>query len=358
VYQFNFSIPGVTPVTGNSGNVTITSGAGQFTIPAATFTTAGNYALSVISITATTGCTNSNENATANFSINAIPNTAGASVSAQTTCVNFGSEVTISGANSLPDGTYSITYTLSGVNNGTDTISVTFTGGISTFTIPGTTILNNGVTTVTINDLTSISTTCGITGISFPTTTFTVAALPTPVLIDQGNLFCGVDIPAPTVADLSANIVGLPTMIWYDAPTGGNAYADADLLIDGTIYYGAVQSPSGCESIIRLEVTVDLSVCDDIEIPDGFSPNNDGINDTFEIPNLAILYPNFKLEIYNRYGNLVYKGNRNVPNWDGTTTVGGLNLGDKLLPIGVYFYILDYNDGIKKGVQGRVYLNR
>jgi mucin-2 len=47
-----------------------------------------------------------------------------------------------------------------------------------------------------------------------------------------------------------------------------------------------------------------------------------------------------------------------VPNWDGTTTVGGLNLGDKLLPVGVYFYILEFNDGIKKAVQGRVYLNR
>jgi gliding motility-associated-like protein len=258
----------------------------------------------------------------------------------------------------LPNGTYTITYVLTGANSGTDTISVTFTGGTAIFTIPGTTIVNNGVTTITINDLTSTTTVCGIIGTSFPTTTFTVAALPTPVLIDQGNLFCGLDVPAPTVADLSANIVGLPTMIWHDAPTGGNAYVDTDLLVDGTIYYGAVVSASGCESAIRLEVTVDLSVCDDLAIPDGFSPNNDGINDTFEIPNLAILYPNFKLEIYNRYGNLVYKGNRNVPNWDGTTTVGGLNLGDKLLPIGVYFYILDFNDGIKKGIQGRVYLNR
>ena len=64
------------------------------------------------------------------------------------------------------------------------------------------------------------------------------------------------------------------------------------------------------------------------------------------------------MEIYNRYGNLIYKGDRNIPNWDGTTTVSGLNLGDKLLPTGVYFYILEFNDGTRKPVQGRVYLNR
>jgi gliding motility-associated-like protein len=127
-------------------------------------------------------------------------------------------------------------------------------------------------------------------------------------------------------------------------------------LINGTTYFAAEVSVNGCESL-RLPVTVDLTVCDVI-IPDGFSPNNDGINDTFEIPNLAVLFPNFKLEIYNRYGSLIYTGNRNKENWDGTTTEGGLNLGDKLLATGVYFYILNFNDGTRKAIQGRLYLNR
>jgi gliding motility-associated-like protein len=357
VYQFSYSIPGATPVTGNSGNVTVTSGAGQFTIPSSSFATAGNYTLTVLGIIATTGCTNSSENATATFTVNGLPDTAGATVSTEATCANLGSEITISGASNLPDGTYTITYQLTGGNTATATISITFVGGVATFTIPGTDIVNNGDTTLTINDLIPTATGCGIIGTSFPTALMTVASLGTPEIIADGNLFCGTNVPAPTVGDLSANIVGTPTVIWYDANTGGTAYSNSDLLIDGTTYYGAIVSSNGCESGTRLPVTVDLSVCDLI-IPDGFSPNNDGINDTFEIPNLAIQYPNFKMEIYNRYGNLVYKGNINVPNWDGTTTVGGLNLGDKLLPTGVYFYILDFSDGIKKAIQGRVYLNR
>jgi gliding motility-associated-like protein len=356
VYQFNYSIPGATPVTGNSGNVTIASGAGQFTIPSASFTTAGNYTLTVLGTIATTGCTNASENATANFTIDPIPSTNGATVSAQATCINNGSLITISGATALADGTYTITYQLTGANTATATISITFAGGIATFTIPATDIVNNGDTTITINDLISTATTCGLIGTVFPVAIFPVASLPMPELIERGDLFCGTNVPAPTIADLSVNIVGTPNVIWYDALTGGTAYSPSDLLVNGTTYYGAVASDNGCESQ-RLPVTVDLTVCD-IIIPDGFSPNNDGINDTFEIPNLAIQYPNFKLEIYNRYGNLIYKGNRNVPNWDGTTSVGGLNLGDKLLPTGVYFYILDFSDGIKKAIQGRVYLNR
>ena len=180
--------------------------------------------------------------------------------------------------------------------------------------------------------------------------------MPTPVLNTDGNLFCGSDVPAPTIADLSANIVGTPTIIWYDAATGGTAYNSTDILVQGATYYGAVVSDSGCEST-RIQVTVDLSLCE-IIIPDGFSPNNDGINDTFEIPNLATLYPNFKLEVFNRYGNLIYTGNRNKENWGGTTTESGLSLGNNLLPTGVYFYVLHFNDGTRKAIQGRVYLNR
>ena len=356
VYQFNYSIPGATPVTGNSGNVTMVSGVGQFTIPSTTFTTAGNYTLTVSGIIAASGCTNTSENATATFTINPIPSTTGATVSAQDTCPNSDSNVTIAGISNLPNGTYSLTYQLSGANSGTVTISVTFTNGGTSFTIPGVSIVNNGQTTVQITNLTSSSNTCGITGVGTLIGNFNVVSDPAPLLNDRGELFCGTNVPAPTIADLSANIVGTPTMIWYDALTGGTAYSPSEVLINGTTYYGAVVSANGCESL-RLPVTVDLTICDVI-IPDGFSPNNDGINDTFEIPNLAILFPNFKLEIYNRYGSLIYTGNRNKENWGGTTTESGLNLGDKLLPTGVYFYILNFNDGTKKPIQGRVYLNR
>ncbi|MFN3755231.1 gliding motility-associated C-terminal domain-containing protein, partial [Flavobacterium sp.] len=357
VYQFNYSIPGATPTTGVTGNVTVAGGIGQFTVPASIFTVAGNYTLTIIGIIATTGCTNANENVAVSFTINPIPDLTGVIITAQNTCLNFDSTVTIN-APSMPDGTYTINYVLLNSNTGNGTTVATFTNGIGTFVIPGSSLPNGGITGLSIADFTNNQTLCSA-NINIPIgniTSFNVTELGTPQIIQSGNLFCQDD--NPTIESLTANLIGFPTVIWYNAPTGGTAYSSTDLLVNGTTYYAALVAASGCEGAIRLEVTVDTTVCDDLFIPDGYSPNNDGINDTFEIPNLALLYPNFKLEIYNRYGNLIYTGNRNTPNWDGTTTVSGLNLGNNLLPVGVYFYILNFNDGARKAIQGRVYLNR
>jgi gliding motility-associated-like protein len=186
------------------------------------------------------------------------------------------------------------------------------------------------------------------------TMTITVNLIPdTPVLISDGDYFCS--LPSPTIAELSNNINGTPTMVWYDASIGGSIYNNTDLLIDGQTYYGSSLSVDGCESN-RIAVTV--SVCSEVVIPDGFSPNNDGINDTFGIENLAILFPNFKLEIFNRYGNLVFKGTASNPSWDGKASGGGVNLGENILPVGVYFYILDFKNNTRKPIQGRLYLSR
>jgi gliding motility-associated-like protein len=186
------------------------------------------------------------------------------------------------------------------------------------------------------------------------TMTITVNLIPdTPVLISDGDYFCS--LPSPTIAELSNNINGTPTMVWYDASIGGSIYNNTDLLIDGQTYYGSSLSVDGCESN-RIAVTV--SVCSEVVIPDGFSPNNDGINDTFGIENLGILFPNFKLEIFNRYGNLVFKGTASNPSWDGKASGGGVNLGENILPVGVYFYILDFKNNTRKPIQGRLYLSR
>ena len=247
---------------------------------------------------------------------------------------------------------------MTGANSVTTTILVTFTGGIASFTIPATDLTNVGNTTITINQFDATTTPCGVTGTSFTPFTFAVGTLGTPTIIPNGNLFCGNNLPPPTIANLTMNIIGTETVIWYDAASGGTAYSTTDLLINGNTYYASFVAVSGCESATRLEVTVDLTVCEDLLIPDGFSPNGDTINDEFVIENLPILYPFFRLQIYNRYGSLIYVGRINTPNWNGTSTEGNLNLGNNVLPTGVYFYVLEFNDGARKPVQGRIYLNR
>jgi gliding motility-associated-like protein len=107
----------------------------------------------------------------------------------------------------------------------------------------------------------------------------------------------------------------------------------------------------------RLQVTTNLDNVSNTTFPSGigtindndypnlFSPNGDGKSDVFKISGIADLYPNFKLVIYNRQGNEVFKysnnGNTNPNWWDGT-------FNGKPVPTGVYFYTLEYNDGITK----------
>jgi gliding motility-associated-like protein len=359
VYQFNYTVSGATPPTGTTGNVTITGGIGQFTLPASLFPITGNYTLIVTGIISLTGCTNPAETASANFAVNAIPDPTGALIAAQNTCLTSDSTATISGATNLPDGNYTIVYDLSGANTATAvSTTVAFVSGTASVIIPGASLTNAGTTTITVNSITYATSGCSGPLATTLAANFDVATLALPTLIPDGFIFC--DDDNPKVLNLTANIVPVlgQTVIWYDAPSGGTAYDENDLLVDGTTYYVAAVAASGCESGSRLPVQVDLSGCPDITIPDGFSPNTDGINDTFEINNLAQLYPKFTLEIYNRYGNKVYQGDINTPNWDGTSTEKGLNLGNNLLPTGVYFFIINFNDGVRKPYQDRVYLSR
>ena len=71
--------------------------------------------------------------------------------------------------------------------------------------------------------------------------------------------------------------------------------------------------------------------------------NNDGANDTFYIEGLRDIFLNFKLEIYNRWGNLVWEGNNQTGDWNGFATKGTRIMGDKVTP-GTYYYILNLND--------------
>ena len=73
------------------------------------------------------------------------------------------------------------------------------------------------------------------------------------------------------------------------------------------------------------------------------SANNDGNNDTFFIEGLRDIFVNFQLQIYNRWGALVWTGNNQTEDWFGFANEGNRISGDKLIE-GTYYYILDLND--------------
>ena len=73
------------------------------------------------------------------------------------------------------------------------------------------------------------------------------------------------------------------------------------------------------------------------------SANNDGLNDDFFIEGLRDVFVNFKLSVYNRWGQLIWIGDNQSPNWEGINNKGFIpNAG--ISTDGTYFYVLELND--------------
>jgi len=87
-----------------------------------------------------------------------------------------------------------------------------------------------------------------------------------------------------------------------------------------------------------------------------FSPNGDGVNDTFIISCIDN-YPNNVLEIYNRWGNVVYKQSGYKNDWSGSSNGRFIYNENEDLPVGTYYYKLDLGDGSEPKL-GWIYLNR
>jgi len=96
----------------------------------------------------------------------------------------------------------------------------------------------------------------------------------------------------------------------------------------------------GCKDSIRLYV----KIVNNLGFGNVFTPNGDGLNDRWEVPK-DYLFPDLEIEIYNRWGALVWsaKGDKAAKGWDGRTSNGNE------LPIGTYYYVVKYNVHTSEG---------
>ncbi len=87
-----------------------------------------------------------------------------------------------------------------------------------------------------------------------------------------------------------------------------------------------------------------------------FSPNGDGINDTFVIECIEN-YPKNKLQICGRWGGVFYEKQGYNNDWDGNSNGVKVVSKSNELPVGTYYYVLDLGDG-SEPIVGWLYLNR
>ena len=103
--------------------------------------------------------------------------------------------------------------------------------------------------------------------------------------------------------------------------------------VEDITYKLTVITSDGCKASDAVAITV-LKMP---RIPNAFSPNGDGIHDRWEIKYLNT-YPGATVEVYNRYGQLVYKSAGYSQTWDGT-------FNGNPLPVGTYYYVINPKNG-------------
>jgi gliding motility-associated-like protein len=131
------------------------------------------------------------------------------------------------------------------------------------------------------------------------------------------------------------------TYVWTNA-TGATVATTQEFAVPAKgMYTVTVTTADNCTGTASFDV-IDTS-CD---IQRGISPNEDGLNDNFDLTTLDVSH----IGIFNRYGQEVYSHGTYTNQWHGQ----GSN-GDEL-PTGTYFYMIERSNG--EQITGWIYINR
>ena len=176
--------------------------------------------------------------------------------------------------------------------------------------------------------------------------TVTVNAIPNGPTTSSNEVYCSTATPA----DMTASGSGIFT--WYDDAMTviGTGSAFTPYSTVGITNYYVTETLNGCEGSPSM-VTITINDCELIiptAITPGLSPH-----DVWEIVNLDSAYPDNTVNIYNRWGNIIFEKESNPADpyslnpWDGTSN-------GEPLPVASYYYIILFNDGSGDAHKGTV----
>ncbi|MFH1321463.1 MAG: gliding motility-associated C-terminal domain-containing protein [Bacteroidota bacterium] len=283
----------------------------------------GYWVIPIWDTVATINC-NILEPDTINVTVISLPSVIAAISGLDTVCIGNATTLTASGA-----ATY-LWSPASGLSSTTGDTVIAYPVATTTYTVTGTNSFGcYDIDTITITVIDSITVNAS----------FTVS--------DSTG-----DIPLEVFFENNSSGSNSMTYLWdFGDPASGNdnitdiinpshTYSDSGLFQVMLVAYGFGTLP-GCTDTAYQNIRA-ISF-DSLFIPNVFSPNDDGVNDIFNVIGSKVI----QVEgiIFNRWGEQIYTWNTIKGGWDGRTNSG------KIVPDGTYFYIITVTtiDGEEEG---------
>ncbi len=120
-------------------------------------------------------------------------------------------------------------------------------------------------------------------------------------------------------------------IFWYD----GSSDFTIELLSNSIVSVSALD-PNGCDA--SGTYTIDLPECANLVVPNIFSPTNDSFNEVFQLvfagDGSTTAVANYSIQIFNRWGTLVFESTDPDNNWNGT-------INGNEASTGVYYYVVN-----------------
>jgi gliding motility-associated-like protein len=167
-----------------------------------------------------------------------------------------------------------------------------------------------------------------VTPCDIPSADVTITLAPPPIVNAGGSVFVlkgNTVILAPQVNDSNVTYAWSPNIFISDT-TAKNPTITGDV---DRVYTLKVTDSRGCTTTDKVNVVIAPTII----IPNTFTPNNDGVNDLWDITGL-IAYISATVDIYNRNGQKLFHSIGYGKPWDGTYN-------NKPLPFGTYYYVID-----------------
>lgn len=125
------------------------------------------------------------------------------------------------------------------------------------------------------------------------------------------------------------------SFVWNPAPdlSASTILRGSVTALQDRVYRLTAIGQNGCTA----SDTLTVRILKPVKVPNAFSPNGDGVHDTWQIEHMAD-YPGSTLHVFNRYGQQVFSSKGYATPWDG-------KVNGKDLPVGVYYYVIELRNG-------------